>query len=89
MHDARLFQLFVQNMPIVGIACKGSRSDHQGALMSDGYAGFDAEFVWLCRLALANAFNFGCVQSIKLVLVFGALGADALSPLKHSVQTGQ
>lgn len=84
--DIRLLQLLGQEMPVVGIARKGSCTDHQAALVGDGNTGFDTEFVGLPRFALADAFNFRGMQGIELVLVFPLLRTNSLGTLNQGVQ---
>jgi hypothetical protein len=48
-------------------------------------AGLDAELVRLSGFAFANAFRFGRMQGVELVLVFRLLGTDPLSPFEQRV----
>ncbi len=54
--------------------------------MRDGQARLHTELVGLARLALSDALNFRRVQRVRLALVLGLLGADALGALQPRCQ---
>ena len=66
--DGGLFELFVEGVSIIGIPGKGAGADDETVLMGDGQAGLDAKLVGFACFALADAFHFGSVQGVQLVL---------------------
>ena len=84
--DACLLELFFQRVAVVGIARETARPNDQPLLVRDRNAGFDAKFVGLSGLALADAFHLRGVERIQLVLVFRLLGAESLCAFQQGSQ---
>jgi len=82
LQNARLLELLGQGVAIVRIAGKRPGAHDQLALLSNCQADLDTELVGLARLAFADTLDFRRVQCIQLVLVFGALTANAPRSLK-------
>ena len=75
-------------MTIVGVAGEGARPNHQAALVGHGDVGLDSELMGFAGFALADAFDFRCMQGVELVLVLRLLPADAFGPFEQCVQVG-
>jgi hypothetical protein len=84
--DGSLLQRFVQRVPIVRIARHGARPDHQALFQRRHDRRFDAELVAHVRLALANAFDFRCMQRLQLVLCLLAMLQNALGTAEKFVK---
>ena len=84
--DGGLLQLLGQRVAVVGVARQAARTDHQALLGRDGHADLHAELVGLAGLALADALDLRRMQRVQLVLVLGALRADALGALQPWLQ---
>ncbi len=67
-------------MTIVGIARHGSRADHKTFFQCRHDRHLHAELVRGTGLAFGNAFHFGRMQRIQLVLVLALLSQDTTSP---------
>ncbi len=85
--NSRLFQLLIQDMPVIGVAGKGASSDHQTTSVRDRHTGLDAELKRLAGLPLPNALNFRRMQGIELVFVLWLLGVNTLCPLHERDQS--
>ena len=64
-------------MAVEGVAGEAACTHDQPALVRHRQADLHAELVGLAGLPLADAFNFGRVQGVQLVLVVRTLAADA------------
>ena len=79
-------KLSMQYVAVIRVACKAASTDHQALAVCDGNAHLHAKLIGLAGLALALAFDFGCVQGVEFVFVFRALAMHTLGTLHHCVQ---
>jgi len=84
--DGGLLQLLGQRVAVIGVARQAARTDHQALFGAHRHADLHAELVGLAGLALADALDLRRMQRVQLVLVLGALRADALATLQPWLQ---
>ena len=79
-----LIQLFVQRVPIVGIACAGANADDEALFVGHGQTDLYAELVGPVRLSLADALHFWCMQAVDLLLRLPGLAQDQFCEDHHA-----
>ena len=87
--DLGLFQAGFERMPVIGVARKTARAQHEVALVGDGDADLNTKFIFFVSLALGNALDFRGMETVKLILVLPLLssGYAGFSPGSHQKPT--
>ena len=83
-----VLELFGQRVAVVRIAGERPGAPPSALLVRAGQTDFDAEFVRLHGLALADAFDLGRVQRVEFVFAVALLDAIALGALQPHAQRG-
>ncbi len=74
----RLFQTRLQCVSIIGITREAAGTQHEIALIGDGYPYLDAKLVFFVYLALGNTLHFRGVKAVQLVFILGLLSQNTL-----------